>query len=83
MVFEPNENRVRWGCRRGMLELDLFLLPFFDAHYTSLNQEEQAVFQALLTAEDPQLQQWFMQQLTHEDRHSRDMIERICAYAKA
>ncbi len=83
MVFEKNINRVRWGCRRGMLELDLFLLPYFDAHYMTLDKDEQMTFQKLLTAEDPQLQLWFMQQAVHEDNNAREMIEKICCYAKA
>ncbi|MGH8753044.1 MAG: succinate dehydrogenase assembly factor 2, partial [Burkholderiales bacterium] len=26
-------NRLRWNCRRGMLELDLVLTGFLDKHY--------------------------------------------------
>ncbi len=55
-------SQVRWACRRGMLELDLFLLPFCERYYAALSMEEQNLFKALLESPDPDLFQWLMQQ---------------------
>ncbi|MCB1694133.1 MAG: succinate dehydrogenase assembly factor 2, partial [Pseudomonadales bacterium] len=33
---EPNKKQLRWRSRRGMLELDLLLLPFCDEVYEHL-----------------------------------------------
>ncbi len=50
--------RIRWKCRRGMLELDLLLLRFFDHQFVNLSTEEQADFEALLETPDPVLQEY-------------------------
>ncbi len=49
------EKRLRWGCRRGMLELDLILLPFFEGYYSQLSLREQELFAVLLEYPDPEL----------------------------
>ncbi|HET9843329.1 MAG TPA: succinate dehydrogenase assembly factor 2, partial [Gammaproteobacteria bacterium] len=52
--------RIRLACRRGMLELDLFLLPFFEAVYSTLTEQEQEIFQSMLQQSDQQLQRWLL-----------------------
>ncbi len=52
--------RIRWACRRGMLELDLFLLPFFEHHYQDLDEKMQQTFIQLLSCDDPDLFAWLM-----------------------
>lgn len=52
--------RVRWQCRRGMLELDMLLLSFFDSEYASLAQTERQSFIDLLNNPDPVLYQWLI-----------------------
>ena len=47
--------RIRWACRRGMLELDVLFMPFVEDAFDSLSVEQQAIFQRLLTEEDPDL----------------------------
>jgi antitoxin CptB len=49
--------RLRWRCRRGMLELDIWLTDFLDRN-TPLNPLDCAGFMALLDAEDDQLYDW-------------------------
>ena len=48
-------DRVRWRCRRGMLELDIVLQRFVDKHYTQLNETELQQFDALLNLPDNDL----------------------------
>jgi antitoxin CptB len=50
-----DEDRVRWHCRRGMLELDIVLSKFLDKHYGGLDLEQKAVFKALLDLPDNDL----------------------------
>lgn len=59
---KPTSNNVhiRWQCRRGMLELDLLLLDFFDHSYHLLSAEEQKDFIALLAFSDQQLYGWLI-----------------------
>ena len=47
--------RVRWRCRRGLLELDIVLGCFVEQHYTGLDKVQQAVFDALLDMPDTEL----------------------------
>jgi len=48
-------DRVRWHCRRGMLELDIVLKRFVDKHYTQLNETELQQFDTLLNLPDNDL----------------------------
>ena len=48
-------DRVRWRCRRGLLELDLILNRFVAAHLTRLGSEELQAFKALLELSDNDL----------------------------
>lgn len=57
-------NRLRWACRRGMLELDLVLLPFLENVFLTLSEEKQVLFEKLLESEDQDLFNWFLKNLT-------------------
>ena len=47
--------RARWRCRRGMLELDIILQRFMDAHYYQLSADELQQFDRLLILPDNDL----------------------------
>ena len=51
-------DRVRWHCRRGLLELDLILARFMERHYGNLDAEGRAVFKELLAYPDNDLLDW-------------------------
>nr|WP_306287458.1 succinate dehydrogenase assembly factor 2 [Pseudoalteromonas sp. WY3] len=70
--------RIRWACRRGMLELDvLFMMPFVEDAFDSLSVEQQAIFQRLLTEEDPDLFAWFMGHKECKDEQLNSMVQLI------
>ena len=48
-------DRLRWRCRRGLLELDLALGNFLDERYAKLSVEEQGAFERLLALPDATL----------------------------
>ncbi|MBE0627691.1 MAG: succinate dehydrogenase assembly factor 2 [Burkholderiales bacterium] len=48
-------NRLRWQCRRGLLELDLVLERFLDKHCDRMHGERLSAFQALLAYTDDEL----------------------------
>ena len=65
-------NRLKWACRRGMLELDLVLLPFVENYYESIDPADQALFCDLLECEDQDLFAWFLHRHVPEnDSHKR------------
>jgi antitoxin CptB len=47
--------RVRWRCRRGLLELDLVLQRFVDEYYAKLGDAERRQFETLLDLSDNEL----------------------------
>lgn len=59
-MSHPLEKRLQWACRRGMLELDLVLLAFFDEQFHRLTADEQILFEALLGEADQDLYAWLL-----------------------
>jgi antitoxin CptB len=55
-----DHDRIRWRCRRGMLELDLVLNAFLERHLAILEPHELEAFHALLERPDPELLDYVM-----------------------
>lgn len=70
-------SRVKWACRRGMKELDLALMPFFDYEYDTLTYEQQVEFIRLLEHPDPDLFNWLMNHGLPPDEALHSTIELI------
>lgn len=60
MVELSNLKRIKWACRRGMLELDLLLLPFFENTFEKLTTLEKEGFIALLQESDQDIYNWLL-----------------------
>lgn len=52
---ELNINRLRWHCRRGMRELDVLLMKYFDQRFPKLDAQAQQVFAEFLDIPDPDI----------------------------
>ncbi len=74
---EVSVERLRWRCRRGMLELDLLLRDFMDRAYADLNERECRVFAALLDYPDPVLFDVLMGHMSPADREIGHVVEKI------
>ena len=48
-------DRIRWQCRRGLLELDLILAKFLDCHLENLSPGNLAALKRLLDYPDHDL----------------------------
>ncbi len=55
MNEEKSLERIRWRCRRGLLELDIVLGRFVERHYAGLDVAERTAFDALLDMPDTEL----------------------------
>ena len=77
MVEQSELNRLFWHSRRGMLELDVLLVPFVREVYPSLDAENQARYRKLLECEDQDMFGWFMQREQPEDADLRRMVRMI------
>lgn len=69
--------RLRWQCRRGMLELDLFFMSFLEHGFSQLDKDEQQVFERLLKMEDQLLFEYLMKQKDPADSAIAHVIEKI------
>ncbi len=48
-------SKLRWRCRRGLLENDLFIERFFDRHEAALTERQAGGLQLLMDLSDPDL----------------------------
>lgn len=70
-------NRLMWGSRRGMLELDLILQPFVERVYPGLPLEDQQRFQSLLEEQDQDLFAWFLHRTQPQDPDLQRIVQII------
>lgn len=59
--------KLRWQCRRGLLELDILLTRFLETRYHNASQEEQHHFKALLNCSDGELIAWLIERAPPEE----------------
>lgn len=74
--------QLRWQCRRGMLELDMLLMPFVDDAFSSLTPKQQQDFKRLLAHEDSQLFPWLMLREIPADADMQAMVKLVVEYAR-
>ena len=77
MTADQGLARLRWQCRRGMLELDYVLERYLENHFAAAEAAEQDRFTRLLTAQDPELQLWLLNGVVHPDPAMQALIDRI------
>lgn len=70
-------HRLRWHCRRGMLELDLLLAGFLDTQYADLAPDQQQLFARLLDYPDPVLSDWLSGSSVPGDAPTRALVALI------
>lgn len=58
--FINQPSRLKWMCRRGMLELDVLFGKFLETGYANLTDEEKCQFVQLLDCPDPDLIGWLL-----------------------
>lgn len=75
-------SRLRWACRRGMLELDVLLGNFLEEVYSSLSEEEQLGFVHLLSENDQDLFMWLTGKASPSNLDFIKMVEKIRDHAK-
>lgn len=82
MSDKAENDRVYWHSRRGMLEIDLALMPFSREVFPDLSVEDKAIYVRLLEEEDQDLFAWILQRSKPEDAVLAQMIDTIVAYTK-
>ena len=82
MFSEKRYARLKWACRRGMLELDVLLMPFVETAFLDLDEQKKEDFERLLTSDDPDLFAWFMGHQECKDKALNDMVQHILSRVK-
>ena len=71
MSDSMDTGKIRWKCRRGMLELDIILEQFYDMRFSALTPVEKELFNQLLDEPDPLLYGWLLgHQVPENPQHS-------------
>ena len=70
-------SRLRWKCRRGLLELDLLFRDFLDHGYEELDSEAAQRFDALLDYPDAVLLEWLMGRIPPTDKDVAYLVQQI------
>lgn len=83
MVSEHEFKRIYWSSRRGMLELDLILVPFCEQRYRQLSERDQARYRALLDSEDTELFVWLLGRERPSDPELAEIVDDILAFARS
>jgi len=69
--------RMRWKCRRGMLELDLLLRDFLDTGYPELDASGCRCFDRMLDYPDAVLLEWLMGRSEPADKDVAQLVKQI------
>jgi len=70
---------IYWRSRRGMLELELKLVPFVRDYFPDLTDAEQKVYEEMLAEEDWQIFDWLQGRERPEDPLMLQVVDKIIA----
>jgi len=71
---------IYWRSRRGMLELELKLVPFVRDRFESLSEAEKGAYEAMLEEEDWQLYDWLQGREVPTDALTKALVDKIIAF---
>ena len=74
--------RLRWACRRGMLELDILLGQFLEEAYPRLSEGEKALFVKLLDCSDQDLFLWLTAKAEPEEAELKIIVNQVRHHAQ-
>ena len=69
--MEEDERKARWRSRRGLLELDLILVPFVENCFAGLPERLRRDYLDLLTADDVDAYVWLTSGESTPGRYKR------------
>ncbi len=69
--------KLRWSCRRGMLELDIMLTRFLENAYLKSSTKDQELFEKLLACEDQDLFEWLTGKKIPVDSEIQDIVNKV------
>jgi antitoxin CptB len=72
------KSRLKWQCRRGMLELDHLLTNWLAGDYELSSGDEKSTFRELLQLPDEELAAYLLGSETPDDNRFKGLVDKIC-----
>jgi antitoxin CptB len=82
-IDERALSKLRWRCRRGLLENDLFIERFFARHADTLTTEQAGGIEALMDLSDNDLLDLFLARKEPEGELARDEVVQVLQLMRA
>lgn len=82
MISERDYKRLCWASRRGMLELDLILVPFVENCFMALSEQDQQRYIQLVAGEDTDMFAWFLGRERPDDPELAIIVDKIINYSR-
>jgi len=79
-MTELSKQKIFWHSRRGMLELDLLLVPFAQEIFETLPLDQQRLYEELLREEDQDLWNWFLDRAEPSELKYKQLIAQILSH---
>ena len=76
-MVEQESRRIRWRCRRGLLELDCVLLQFYEQHFDTLDHESRRAFIRLLNQPDNDILAWLQKRESPPENDLKLIVDKI------
>jgi antitoxin CptB len=77
---DPELKRLYWHSRRGMLELDLLLVPFASTRLDTLSPQQIDLYRAFLAEEDQDLFVWLTSREPAPTPQLREIVTLVLAH---
>ena len=77
MTDSVDLKKMYWHSRRGMLELDLLLVPFAEHNLSALNESQISDYERLLLEEDQDIYQWLVKKQQAPNASLQNIIDII------
>lgn len=74
------ERKVIYRARRGLMELDIYFHPYATQYYLNADAQEKILFAELVSQEDPDLLDWFMEVSEPRNQDLKKLIIKMKKY---
>ena len=81
--MDLEQKRLLWQCRRGIKEVEVLLVPYFEKHYNRLDEAGKKRFQMLLDQSDVELFEWFTRRSIPENNDLEIIVNAILSSVDA
>jgi antitoxin CptB len=83
LIGSTDLSRLRWRCRRGLLENDLFIARFFERYQASLTQRQAQGLQTLMDLADNDLLDLLLVRREPEDELAQPAVIEVLEMLRA